>query len=128
MDISELVSLRELMLAKGKEYSNRLEKEVNEVATDLSESEQFSKILIDSTLLGIICLDEDDRVLFANQEIKRKLKAAGTPKDCIAGKKLHEIGIFLADSSWRKIADPDKQMSNEGHEGHYRYNDRCDQA
>ena len=113
-DISEQVSLRELMLAKEKEYSSRLENEVSKVTTALRETEQFNKNLIDSTPLGIIYLNEEDRLLFANPEMERELETSGFSKDRIVGKRLHELGIFLADSSWKKIADPHKQKIHYG--------------
>lgn len=113
-DISEQVILRELMLTKEKKYSSRLEKEVDKVTTALRETEQFNKNLIDSTPLGIIYLNNNDRVMFVNSEMEQKLKAAGVSGDCILGKKLHELLVFLADSSWKKIADLHKQRIHYG--------------
>ena len=104
-NISEQVRLRELMLAKEKEYSGRLEREVSEVTKTLRETEQFNKNIIDSTPLGIIYLDENDRLLFANPEMEQKLETSGISRDCIKGKKLAELGIFPASSIWRKITD-----------------------
>ncbi len=108
-DISQQVRLRELMLAKEKVYSSRLEQEVNKVTKALRETEQFNKNLIDSTPLGIIYLNESDRLLFANPEMERKLETAGISKDRIEGKKLAELGIFLANPFWEKITDSHEQ-------------------
>ncbi len=109
VNISEQVGLREMMIAKEKEYSSHLEQEVSEVTKALKETEQFNKNLIDSASMGIIYLDENNSLLFANPEMEQKFEKAGIPRDCIKGKKLAELGIFPAYPSWKKIADPVKQ-------------------
>ena len=109
IDISEQVRLRELMIANEKEYSNRLKKEVNRVTKSLRETELFNETLINAAPVGVIYLDEDNRLMFINPEMKNKLEKKGIFVDSIKGKKLSEVGICMADSSWKKIKDIKKQ-------------------
>jgi len=105
IDISEQVKLRELVIAKEKAYSSHLEKEVNEIDTALRKTEQFNKNLVDSAPMGIIYLDENDRVLFANPEMLRKFEIANISPDHIKGKKITDLNLFPAFSSWEKNND-----------------------
>ena len=109
IDISEQVRLRELMIASEKEYSNRLKKEVNQVTKSLRETELFNETLIKAAPVGVLYLDEDDRLMFVNPEMKNKLEKKGILADSVKGKRLPEFGICMTDSSWRKIKGIKKQ-------------------
>ena len=113
-DISEQVRLREMMIVQEKEYSRRLENEVNEITKVLKETEQFNKKLVASAPVGFIYLDEENRLLFANPDISRKLAKFGISKDYIKGKRLSEFGIHLAGHSWKKVTDPAGERINYG--------------
>lgn len=103
IDISEQVRLRELMIDQGKKYSSQLEIEVNNVKKALKETELFNKNLVNAAPIGLIYLDDEDRLLFANPEMVSKLEDHGISGDFIVGKRLSDFGIFLADSAWERI-------------------------
>lgn len=107
-DISSQVSLRELMLAKEKEYSKRLQQEINQITRTLQETEQFNKNMIDSAPMALIYLDNDDRLLFANPKMESLFRSAGIITDKILGKQLSELGFHRANTLWRRIKDPNK--------------------
>ncbi|MEE4353557.1 MAG: PAS domain-containing protein [Desulfatiglans sp.] len=102
-DISEQVRLRELMLKNEKEYSNRLRKDVENATQALRKTEEFSKNIVDSAPMGIIHLDLQGKVVFANPEIEKKLASAGFKKGQIKGKCLSDLSLFPADGSWERI-------------------------
>ncbi len=108
IDISEQVRLRELMLDQEKKYSSRLEIEVNNIKKALKETELFNKKLVNAAPIGLMYLDDEDKLLFANPEMVKKLEKSGITRDVIRGKKLSELGIFLADSLWEKLDDDKK--------------------
>jgi PAS domain S-box-containing protein len=108
IDISEQVRLRELMLDQEKKYSSRLEIEVNNIKKALKETELFNKNLVNAAPIGLIYLDDEDKLLLANPEMVKKLEKYGITKDIIRGKKLSELGIFLADALWKKLDDDKK--------------------
>lgn len=102
-DISEQVRLRELMLQNEKEYSTRLRKEVEHATRALRETEQFNKNIVDSAPMGIIHLNRQGKVVFANLEMVKKLASAGFVKSQIKGKRLSELNLVPADDSWESI-------------------------
>ena len=114
IDISEQVRLRELMLSQEKEYSGLLEKEVNRITNELRATEQFNEKLVNSAPVGLVYLDEEGKLLFANPAIERILEKFGILKNSIKGKELSSIGIFPADSVWRKKEDSVKKNFGEG--------------
>ncbi|MCD6223926.1 MAG: PAS domain S-box protein, partial [Deltaproteobacteria bacterium] len=114
IDISEQVRLRELMLLQEKEYSGLLEKEVNKVTNELRATEQFNEKLINSAPIGLIYLDEEGKLLFANPAMESTLEKFDIFKASIKGKNLADIGIFPADSAWRQEADPVKKKLGAG--------------
>lgn len=109
IDISEQVKLRELMIVREKEYSTHLESEINKVTRALKETEQFNKNLVDSAPIGVIYLDEKERLLFANPKMKHLFETAGISVDTIKNKKLSELGIFPDYSSCEKTDNYYKQ-------------------
>ena len=84
-DISEQVRLRELILRNEKEYSSILRKEVDDATRALKETELLNKNLVDSAPMGIIHLDEQGQLVFANPAIKEKLTSAGVDLNRIEG-------------------------------------------
>jgi len=106
IDIAEQVRLRELMIAHEKEYSNRLEREVSQITMILRETELFNQNLINAAAVGIIYLDENDRVMFVNPYMKTKLEKS---VDSIKGKRLSGLGVYMTDRSWKKIAGREKE-------------------
>ncbi len=106
IDIADQVRLRERMIAHEKEYSNRLEREVSQIAMVLRETELFNQNLINAASVGIIYLDENDRVMFVNPDMKIKL---GKTVASIKGKRLSGFGIYMTDRSWKKIDGREKE-------------------
>ena len=107
-DISTQVRLRELMLTKEKEYSKRLQQEVNQVTRTLQETEQFNKNMIDSAPMSLIYLDNDDCLLFANPKMESLFRSAGIATDKILGKQLSELGFYRTNTLWKRIKDSNK--------------------
>ena len=70
--------------------------------------------LVVSAPLGIIYLDENGRVLFANPEMELKFETVGIPKNRIKGKRLIGLGIYPADESWSKMTDVLKEEATFG--------------
>ncbi len=113
IDISTQVRLRELMLTKEKEYSKRLQQEINQVTITLQETELFNKNMIDSAPMALIYLDKDDRLLFANPKMKSIFKSAGIQvhkilgkRLSVLGKRLSELGFYRTNALWSRIKDP----------------------
>ena len=106
IDIAEQVHLRELMIAHEKEYSNRLEKEVSQITMILRETELFNQNIVNAASVGIIYLDENDRVMFVNPDMKIKL---GKTVESFKGKRLSGLGIYMTDRSWKKITGGKKE-------------------
>lgn len=103
LDISAQVTFREVMVKKEKEHSRRLRREIDKATSALRKSEQFSKNLVDSAPMGIIHLNQEGKVIFANPEIVKKLTSAGFVKNQIKGKRLSDLNLFPADDSWERI-------------------------
>ncbi len=108
IDISEQVRLRELMLRQEKEYSALLEKEIKRVTKELRATEQFNEKIVKSAPIGLIYLDEEEKLIFANPAMTSILEKSGICKDYINGKKLSELGIFPANEAWTKEPDAAK--------------------
>lgn len=101
-DISEQVKLRELTLKREKEYTKRLETEVSEIKKKLGATEQFYKNLIDANPTGVLFLNHNDSVIYANPKMEQYLEKVGITKDRIAGRSLSQLHMYPADQFWRK--------------------------
>ena len=101
-DISEQVKLRELTLKKEKEYTKRLEKEVSKIKKRLEATEQFYKNLIDANPTGVLFLNHNGCVIFANPKMEQYFEKVGIKKDLIGGKSLSSLHMYPADQFWRK--------------------------
>ncbi len=101
-DISEQVRLRELTLKREKEYTRRLEKEVSKIKKKLETTEQFYKNLIDANPTGVLFLNHNGGVIFANPKMEQYFERVGIPNDCITGRSLNQLHMYPADQFWRK--------------------------
>ena len=100
--ISEAKIIQELKNIQ-REYSTHLETKIHKVAKVLKKTNQLNRNLVDSAPVGIIFINENGRLLFANPKMKQIIATLGIAENSIKNKKLSEIGIFQADSSWKKI-------------------------
>jgi len=100
--ISEAKVIQELKNLQ-REYSTHLETKIHKVAKALKKTNRLNRNLVDSAPVGIIFINEQGRLLFANPRMKHIITTLGIAGNSIKNKKLSEIGIFQADSSWKKI-------------------------
>jgi two-component system NtrC family sensor kinase len=101
-DISEQVKLRELTLKREKEYTKRLKKEVSKIKKKLEATEQFYKNLIDANPTGVLFLNHNGCVIFANPKMEQYFERIGITKNRITGRSLNQLHVYPADQFWRK--------------------------
>lgn len=101
-DISEQVRLRELTLKREKKYTKRLKTEVAKIKKKLEATEQFYKNLIDANPTGVLFLNHNGGVIFANPKMEQYFEKVGISNDCIAGRSLSQLHMYPADQFWRK--------------------------
>ncbi|MFZ2633822.1 MAG: PAS domain S-box protein [Desulfosalsimonadaceae bacterium] len=101
-DISEQVQLREFTLKREKEYTKRLEEEVSKIKKRLETTEQFYKNLIDANPTGVLFLNHNGYVIFANPKMEQYFEKVGITKDHVVGKSLSSLHMYPADQFWRK--------------------------
>jgi two-component system NtrC family sensor kinase len=100
--ISEAKVIEELKNFQ-KKHSTLLETKIHKVAKALKRANQFNRNFRDSAPVGVVFLNKEGRLSFANSKMKQTLSTSGIAGNSIKNKKLSEIGIFQADSSWKKV-------------------------
>ena len=100
-DITEQVQLREQVLDKEKRYALRLEQEVAIIKKHLEKTEQFNRNLVESVPMGVLYLDQNDRVVYANPKMKHTFRSIGIPEAEIIGKTIAELGLRPANHFWK---------------------------
>jgi two-component system NtrC family sensor kinase len=101
-DISEQVKLRELTLKREKEYTKRLKNEASKIKKKLEATEQFYKNLIDANPTGVLFLNHNGDVIFANPKMEQYFVKIGITKNRITGRSLNQLHMYPADQFWRK--------------------------
>lgn len=104
-DIAKQVELREEMFEKEKQYSGKLKDEINKAIQALHETEKFNRDLVEFAPMGIIFLDADGKLIFANSMMKKNFEESGIASNGIEGKKLSENYFSPIIESWDKVVD-----------------------
>jgi len=104
-DIAKQVELREEMFEREKQYSAKLKNEINQAIQALHETAKFNRNLIEFAPMGIIFLDADGKLIFANSGMKKKFEESGIAGNSVEGKKLSENYFSPVIESWDKVAD-----------------------